>query len=42
MLYCKNKAVLHLECTFFQQEGDLLHKVGQMLEDPDCWGVLVI
>jgi hypothetical protein len=41
-LFCKNKAVLHHECTFSQREGDLLCKVGRMLEDPACWGILVI
>ena len=42
MCYCQDKAALHHECTFSQWEGDLLCKVGWMLEDPNCWGILVI
>jgi hypothetical protein len=41
-LYCCIDALFHLEITFTQRWGDLLSKVGRILEDPNCWGVLVI
>jgi hypothetical protein len=35
-------SLFHNETVFAQLWGSLIPKVGRMLEDPNCWGVLVV